>query len=248
MNKPNKRDGLNLIFSALLILGYITCSYFFLTLAEGISALAPYLNILIFTVFGLIIFYATRVGEGKPVKRFSLATLLILDIPALYAILAQLIPALPLHTAIANLGGTTTLQYSPLFILACVALGYGIPYTFLSGFEMAEEKAFLAEETEDSEIIELAGEFVLCESDVEGALLVVDDADLEFNAETEIKLSEVTPTNDEVKIGSYVIFVASEVDIEDEEACEDDVCEDDACEDDVCEDACEEAEEETTEE
>lgn len=224
MNKPNKRDGLNLIFSAILILGYIVCSYFFLTMASGLNAVAPYLNILIFAVFGLIVFYATRVGEGKPVKRFSLATLLILDVPALYAIIAYLVPAMPLHTAIANLGGTTPLQYSPLFILACVALGYGIPYTFLSGFEMVEEKAPTTDAIEETEILELAGEFVLCESDVEGALLVVDDADLEFDAEKEIKLSEVTPTNDEIKVGSYVIFVATEVDIEDEE----EVCEETA--------------------
>lgn len=218
MNKPNKRDGLNLIFSAFLILGYIVCAYFFLTMSATTGALAPYLNALVFVMFGLVVFYATRVGEGKPVKRFSLATLLILDVPALYVILAQLIPALPLHTAIANLGGTTPLQFSPLFILACVALGYGLPYTFLSGFEMAEEKAEIAEETEEeTEIIELSGEFVLCEEGVEGALLVVDDYDLEFDAEKEIRLSDVTPTNDEIKAGSYVIFVATEVDIEDEE-------------------------------
>lgn len=217
MNKPSKRDGLNLIFSAFLILGYIVCAYFFLTMSATIGGAAPYLNALIFTVFGLIIFYATRVSEGKPVKRFSLATLLILDVPALYVILAQLIPALPLHTAIANLGGTTPLDFSPLFILACVALGYGIPYTFLSGFEIVEEKTAVTEEAEEeTEIIELSGEFVLCEADVEGALLVVDDLDLEFDAEKEIKLSDVTPTNDEIKAGSYVIFVATEVDIEDE--------------------------------
>ncbi len=216
MNKPNKRDGLNLIFSAFLILGYIICAYFFLTMSATVGGAEPYLNALVFTVFGLIIFYATRVSEGKPVKRFSLATLLILDVPALYVILAQLIPALPLHTAIANLGGTMPLDFSPLFILACVALGYGIPYTFLSGFEMVEEKTAVTEEAEETEIIELSGEFVLCESDVEGALLVVDDLDLEFDAEKEIKLSDVTPTNDEIKVGSYVIFVATEVDIEDE--------------------------------
>ncbi len=220
MNKPNKRDGLNLIFSALLILGYVVCSYFFLTMASAVGGAAPYLYALIFTMFGLVIFYATRVGEGKPVKRFSLATLLIVDIPALYAILAQLIPALPLHTAIANLGGTMPLQFSPLFILACVVLGYGLPYTFFSGFEMVEDKAEAEEAEEETEIIELSGEFVLCEEGVEGALLVVDDYDLEFDAEKEIKLSDVTPTNDEIKAGSYVIFVATEVDVEDDEEAE----------------------------
>lgn len=222
MNKPNKKDGLNLIFSAGLIVLYLVCSYFFLTVASTLSGVEPYLNTLVFTVFGLVIFYATRVGEGKPVKRFSLATLIVLDIPALYVILAQLIPALPLHTAIANLGGTTALTYSPLFILACIALGYGIPYTFLSGFEMTEEKS--ADECECEcdcdccECIELSGEFVLCDEDTEGALLVVDDYDLEFDAEKEIKLSDVTPTNDEVKTGSYVVFVTAEAEIDAEEA------------------------------
>ena len=96
MKKNNKRDTLNLIFSAFLILGFIVCSYFFLTMSAAKPELAPYINTLVFVVFGLIIFYATRVGEGKPVKRFSLWTLIILDIPALYAVLAQFIKELPL--------------------------------------------------------------------------------------------------------------------------------------------------------
>lgn len=230
MNKPNKKEAINLIFSAALIMLYIVCSYFYLTVAPTVGGAEPYLNTLVFAVFGLVIFYATRVGEGKPVKRFSLATLLVLDIPALYVILAQLIPSLPLHTAIANLGGTTPLDFSPLFILACVALGYGVPYTFLSGFEMTSEEAQPEVTEEETEVFEISGEFVLCEEGVDGALLVVDDYDLEFDAEKEIKLSDVTPTNDEIKAGSYVIFVATEVDVEDET------------------EATEETEEETTEE
>lgn len=216
MNKPNKRDGLNLIFSAFLIIAYIICAYFFLTMSASVPALESYLNVLVFAVFGLVIFYATRVGEGKPVKRLSLATLILLDIPALYVILAQLIPALPLHTMVANLGGTTPLTYSPLFILACVALGYGIPYTFLSGFEMVSEDAAETEEAEDTEVFEIKGEFVITDADTEGALLVVDDEDTAFDIEKEIRFSDVENVED-VKIGSYVIFVANDVDIEDEE-------------------------------
>lgn len=153
MKKTNKKDSLNLVFSAFLILGYIICSYFFLTFGAT-TDLAPYLNLVVFTVFGLIVFYATRVGDGKAVKRFSPWTLIILDIPALYAILAYFIPALPLHTAIANLGGQTPLDYSPILILACVALGYGIPYTFLSGFETDFEEE--AEETAEETVEETA--------------------------------------------------------------------------------------------
>lgn len=212
MNKPNKRDTLNLIFSAFLILGYIVCTYFFLTMSATVPAMEPYINALVFAVFGLVIFYATRVGEGKAVKRFSLSTLLILDVPALYVILAQLIPAMPLHTQIANLGGLTSLAYSPLFILACVALGYGLPYTFFSGYEITESTASNEDECDCCECgcchDEEEGMFFLCDKDTENALLVVDDMDLEFNPETEIKLSDVTPCDGEVKVGAYVVYAA----------------------------------------
>ena len=209
MNKPNKKDTLNLIFSALLILGYVVCSYFFLTFSETNADLAPYIKAFVFTVFGLIIFYATRVGEGKPVKRFSLWTLIVLDIPAFYAILAQLIPGMPLHQQIAYLDGATALPYSPIFILACVALGYGIPYTFLSGFEAKDE----AEEGIDEcccECCECEAEpessYIICDAETEGALLVVDDLDTAFDKEKEIRLSDVTPCNEDVTVGSFVVY------------------------------------------
>ncbi len=212
MKKTGKKDALNLLFSAFLILGYIVCSYFFLTAAASVEALAPYINLAVFTVFGLVIFYATRVGEGKPVMRFSLFTLLILDIPALYIILAQLIEKLPFHTAIANLGTTTPLPYSPLFILACVALGYGIPYTFLSGFETVTDNT--CDETDTAEIKEEesccncteCGCYVVADAECEGALMVVDDMDLQFDSEKEIRISDVTPCNEEIKAGMFVIF------------------------------------------
>lgn len=212
MKKTGKKDALNLLFSAFLILGYIVCSYFFLTAAASVEALAPYINLAVFTVFGLVIFYATRVGEGKPVMRFSLFTLLILDIPALYIILAQLIEKLPFHTAIANLGTTTPLPYSPLFILACVALGYGIPYTFISGFETVADNT--CDETDTAEIKEEesccncteCGCYVVADAECEGALMVVDDMDLQFDSEKEIRISDVTPCNEEIKAGMFVIF------------------------------------------
>ena len=212
MKKPNKRDSLNLVFSAFLILGYIVCSYFFLTMAESKPDLAPFIKTLVFVAFGLIVFYATRVGEGKPIKRFSLWTLLLLDLPAVYAILAQFSPSMPLHQQIAYLDGAAALSYSPLFILACIALGYGIPYTFFSGFE-TEEADELTEETSDEEAEALeydfeeesAKKYILCEEDTEGALLIVDDLDTAFDKEKEIRLSDVTPCDDEIKVGSFVV-------------------------------------------
>ncbi len=148
MKKTGKRDTLNLIFSAFLILGYIVCSYFFLSMGAT-TEFAIYIQLAVFTVFGLVLFYATRVGEGRPQKRFSLWTLIIVVVPALYAIVATLVPQLPLHNEIASLGTNEALAYSPLFILACVALGYGVPYTFLSGFEMEYDEAAEAEEAQE---------------------------------------------------------------------------------------------------
>lgn len=210
MNKPNKKDTLNLVFSAILILGYIVCSYFFLTMAESKPDLAPFIKTLVFVMFGLIVFYATRVGEGKPVKRFSLWTLIVLDIPALYVIIAQLVPAMPLHQQIAYLDGTAALSYSPMFILACIALGYGIPYTFLSGFEATDEESAETEE-EEYEYCEEEEEtptymYVLCDEDTEGALLVVDDLDTAFDKEKEIRLSDAMPCDNDVTVGSFVVY------------------------------------------
>lgn len=230
MNKPNKKDTLNLVFSAFLVLGYVICSYFFLTMSATVPKIEPYINALVFIVFGLILFYATRVGEGKQVMRFSLATLLVLDLPALYIVLAQIIRDLPLHDAIANLSADK-LPYSPLFILAAVALGYGLPYTFFSGYEIAEATEEKEEELpcscgccecaqseEDSHELLKAEEdavserknYVLADENTEGALMVVDDEDEEFDSEKEIKLSEVSSSIEDIKVGSFVKVLSTE--------------------------------------
>ncbi len=131
----NKRDTINLIFSAFLVIAYIICSYFFTSFASTMaSPVKEILTAVVFAVFGLLVFYATRVGEGKAVRRFSFATLLILDLPALYIIVAAVAPGLPLHDVLnASLNPA-------VMTIASVALGYGIPYTFVSGFELVTEE------------------------------------------------------------------------------------------------------------
>ncbi|MBQ2972247.1 MAG: hypothetical protein IJO20_06160 [Ruminococcus sp.] len=130
--KKESREKLNLFFSSFLVIGFIICTYFFMTLTSKVSAgVGNLISVVVFILFGLIVFYATRVGEGVPVKRFSPIVLCVLDIPALFIIIATLAPAFPLHNALATQPTVMT--------FACVALGYGIPYTFLSGFEIKEE-------------------------------------------------------------------------------------------------------------
>ena len=222
MKKPTKKETLNLVLSAFLILGYIVCTYFFLTMAATAPALEPYVQVLVFLVFGLVVFYATRIGDGKQVKRFSLATLLILDVPAFYVILASFLPNMPLHGFIANLGGTTALQYSPLLILACIALGYGIPYTFLSGYEekTQEDEEAVAILDKALEAFEAEGEpviFAVCDKNEEGALLVVDDLDNELDEEKEIRQMYAITMEGVAPVGSFVKLVetdCAELDIE----------------------------------
>ena len=138
MKKDSKRNIVNLIFSSFLVIGYIVCTYFFSGLAQKVSGLGGHLiQLLILLVFGLLLFYATRVGEGKQVKRFSLAVLLLVDLPCCYIILSALIKALPLHDQLAPVDGA----FPVILILAAIALGYGIPYTFLSGYELKEDGA-----------------------------------------------------------------------------------------------------------
>ena len=138
MNKTN-RDKINLIFSSFLVIGYLVCAYFFTNLAAQVAGVAGLLiDVLVLVVFGLLLFYATRVGEGKQVRRFSLAVLLLVDVPALVVILAAMIEGFPfLHNIVVPAGSTGP---SILLILACIALGYGIPYTFFSGYEIAAEE------------------------------------------------------------------------------------------------------------
>ena len=144
MKKKNSaRDNLNLFFSAFLLVAYIVCAYFFMNFAATLGGVAQAIVVaLIFVVFGLLLFYATRVGDGKSVVRFSVITLVLLDLPALYAILASIFTVLPLSQFIT---ANPVIAY-----MAAVAFGYGIPYTFLSGFETVECVSFDVDEIIDS--------------------------------------------------------------------------------------------------
>ena len=153
MNKK-KADIAGLIFSAFLVIAFVVCSYFFLGIIKNSGNLDPtvsgLLESLVYVLFGLVLFYATRVGDGKQIKRFSAATLIILDLPALYIILAAVAKGLPFPLDLAEI--------PQIVILAAVAFGYGIPYTFLSGYEQdipaGESKGELPEEYEPDELDE----------------------------------------------------------------------------------------------
>lgn len=138
MKKPNKKDTVNLFFSAFLILAFVVCAHFFSNFAMGQSEVfANVIQLLVYAVFGLLLFYATRVGDSKPVRRFSPLTLIIMVLPALYIMIASLASGMPLHSAFVVNDSTLSLVTT----LAAVVFGYGIPYTFLSGYEVAEEEA-----------------------------------------------------------------------------------------------------------
>ncbi len=202
MKNPNsKSNKINIIFSSFLVIGYIICTYFFSSIASQVTGTwGSVIQILIMVIFGLLLFYATRVGEGKQVKRFSLAVLLLIDIPALYIILAALVPALPLHNLIVPQNATLAMMGvgssgpSIILMLACVALGYGIPYTFFAGYEMKEEGEEEAEEkAEEAPVLEggLAEELAETEKDAEAKA----DEAVEEAAEN---VEEATETAEEV--------------------------------------------------
>ena len=127
-----KKDISGLIFSAFLIIAFVICSYFFIGIIRDSTAFDNTVKILlkslVMVLFGLILFYATRVGDGKQIKRFSLAALILVDLPALYIILAACFTQFPFPLDLSAASETVS--------IAAVALGYGIPYTFLSGYEL----------------------------------------------------------------------------------------------------------------
>lgn len=174
-NKPaGKRNTGSLIFSAILVTAFMVCSYFFMGMIDKVNQawLRSLLCIVVFVVFGLFLFYATRVGDGKQVARFSLATLIIMDLPALYVILATMISQLPLSAEIVSC--------SPIIYIASIVLGYGIPYTFLSGYEIESNQA---EEKTDSIEDEINDDDFTVESEGSGEV-VIDDNDDEINTDT----------------------------------------------------------------
>lgn len=157
----NNKNKINQIISSVLVIGFIVCSFFFATLASKSSVvLGNVIRIAILVVFGLLLFYATRVGEGKAVKRFSLSVLLLVDLPALYIILASFVSWMPFNQELSFVAFNDGLALQQLFTpavivvsLAAVALGYGIPYTFLSGFEMVSETDEEGENVEEEETV-----------------------------------------------------------------------------------------------
>lgn len=144
MKQPKKKDIGSLLFSAFLVTAFLVCAYFLIGLINNSftenESMRQLLTAGLFTLFGLLLFYATRVGDGKQVWRFSLVTLIVMVLPALYIVLTSVIPALPLHTQITG--------RSELLYLAGAALGYGIPYTFLSGYELDTSNLPSADVTE----------------------------------------------------------------------------------------------------
>lgn len=131
MNRK-KKDRMNLLFSAFLVTAFMVCASFFTgmihdSFAQNFTAHTLLLS-LIFLLFGLLLFYATRVGDGRQMVRFSPATLIVMVLPALYVILSTVISGLPFHDVLSARPEAAQ--------IAAVVLGYGIPYTFLSGYEL----------------------------------------------------------------------------------------------------------------
>ena len=176
-----KKNTGGLIFSAILVTAFLICSYFFMNMIDKVGQvwLRALLCIIVFVLFGLFLFYATRVGDGKQVIRFSPATLIIMDLPALYIILAALISQLPLSAEIVSC--------SPIIYLASIVLGYGIPYTFLSGYEIDNSDSVQQDtNTIDDEIND--DEFTV-ESDGSSEVVIHDDDD-DINTDSENDNSE----------------------------------------------------------
>ncbi len=142
--KKRTKEAANMFFSAFLVFAYVICSYFILQLSSSLTNTTAYsiVTIAVVVVFGILLFYATRVGDGKQIVRFSPSVLILIVLPSLYAISAFFAVGLPLHEKM--------IQNSIVLYFAAVALGYGIPYTFLSGFEtVAAEDVYFPEHFED---------------------------------------------------------------------------------------------------
>ncbi len=144
--KKRTKEAANMFFSAFLVFAYVVCSYFILKLSSSLTNTTAFsiVTIAVVVVFGVLLFYATRVGDGKQIVRFSPSVLILMVLPAAYAISAFFAVGLPLHEVM--------VQNNIVLYFAAVVLGYGLPYTFLSGFEMvAAEDVYFPEHFEDKD-------------------------------------------------------------------------------------------------
>jgi len=144
--KKRTKEAANMFFSAFLVFAYVVCSYFILKLSSSLTNTTAFsiVTIAVVVVFGVLLFYATRVGDGKQIVRFSPSVLILMVLPAAYAISAFFAVGLPLHEVM--------VQNNIVLYFAAVVLGYGLPYTFLSGFEMvAAEDVYFPEHFEDTD-------------------------------------------------------------------------------------------------
>lgn len=194
MKKTTKKEKVNLFLSAFLILGFGVCAYFLSTIAGNSltnNLIGKSVHTIIFIAFGLILFYATRVGEGKQVKRFSIASLVLICLPALYVIMAYLFNFMPLHNQIGADHNTMAV------VIAAIALGYGIPYTFVSGYEQKEEDQNQDEENIDKNLDNNNEDITYNNTDSEEADETIED---EIEDKPEIKnITEDEPENEESK-------------------------------------------------
>lgn len=169
-NKPTRHKNTSgLIFSAVLVTAFVICTYFFMDMIDKVGQmwLRSLLCIVVFVLFGLFLFYATRIGDGKQVVRFSPATLIIMDLPALYIILAAMISQLPFSSEIVSC--------APIIYLASIVLGYGIPYTFLSGYEIDNSDS--VQETANEIDDEINNDEFTVESEGSGEVVIKDEDD-----------------------------------------------------------------------
>ncbi|MCR5636662.1 MAG: hypothetical protein K6F76_05750 [Clostridiales bacterium] len=142
--KKSMSSKMNLLFSAFLVFAFTICSYFIDSFSVNIQnqTLRNALPIILFAVFGLFLFYATRVGDGKPVYRFSFSALLLIVLPGLLVFLAYITEGMPFHEQIVSNGQN-------MARIAACAFGYGLPYMFISGFELSVNQDCEAEVIED---------------------------------------------------------------------------------------------------
>lgn len=219
--KNTTRNKINLLFSSFLVIGYIVCTYFFSQLANQVSgAVGSLIQSLILVLFGLLLFYATRVGEGRQVRRFSLAVLLLLVVPCVYIIVASFVSALPFHdqlapvNAVSEAGGDV--RFQPLILmLACVGLGYGVPYTFLSGYEIKTDEEGEKEEAADETVLEggIAADIAeaQAEAEAEAAEVIETEAELEDAEEDSDEPAEELTEEEAEKIADKAAKAEEEI-------------------------------------
>ncbi len=176
VRKPVARWTDNLVSTFLLVL-YVVLTGVVYTWAMDLATKGTlsyeftyYIDFALYIGMGLVLFFATRTGDGKTIYRVNWFSIAFILVPVVF-LLVNIVLCVSFANQSEFVLGVVSLafdKYARTLYLVLILFGYAIPYSFISGFEKkVETPAAIPEETEAAAAAENTEEALQAEETVE---------------------------------------------------------------------------------